>query len=176
MQEIDLLLGSFDGHDVAPLRSAMELATDRPEAALPHLLGVSDDPDPRIQEGATWVVKALAEADTPFDRDATTCVIALLATGQVLSPNATLHLLQTLPWLSLPRRERGRLHRAILVHLDASHTFVRAWAYNALGVLAAAFPEHAEEASRRFEAAMRSEKASVKARIRNVMAGRTRAR
>jgi len=176
MQEIDLLLGSFDGRDVAPLRSATELAADRPDASLAHLLGIADDPDPRIQEGATWVVKALAEANVPFDGNATARVIALLGADPGLTPNATLHLLQTLPWLSLPRRGRARLHRAILVHLDAPHTFVRAWAYNALGVLATAFPEHAGEASRRFEAAMRSEKASVKARIRNVMAGKTRAR
>jgi len=63
-------------------------------------------------------------------------------------------------WLQL----RPRLHACC----ESPRPFVRAWAYNGLGLLAARDPSLRPEIDALFDAAMAEDKASVRARIRNV--------
>ena len=54
--------------------------------------------------------------------------------------------------------------------IESRRTFVRAWAYNGLGVLAVCNPELRAEVERLFDRAAETETAAVKARIRHARA------
>jgi len=158
----------YDGKRVAPFRQVVEhLGVSRESFEV--LLGLAAEEEEAFEIGATWGLKAMAEAGLQPSEDHARTLVQLLATAQ--APDAILHLLQLLPYLpSVPDLEAG-LYQTLLTHLRSKRTFVRAWAYSGLGQLAQRNSEYRDVVGALFDKAMATESASVRARIRKVWEG-----
>lgn len=163
--DIAKTLRSYDGKRVAPFRAVAEAVRGAPESAVPRLLELAGSDEAALQVGATWVVKYLAERGEGPEGEFAARAIDLL--GRVDQPDAILHLLQTLPHMEIPAERTGSLCRTLERMIRSRRTFIRAWAYNGLGVLAAGNPALRPEVGALFDEAERSESASVRVRIRH---------
>ncbi len=167
--DIAATLRSYDGKRVAPFRAVAEAVRGAPESAVPVLLDLAVSDEAALQVGATWVVKYLAErGDAPCGEAAERVIDLLERVGE---PDAVLHLLQTLPHVEIPADRRARLGRALKRLIRSERVFIRAWAYNGLGLLAVADPARRPEVEALFDAAEATESAAVKVRIRRARAG-----
>lgn len=161
--DIAATLRSYDGKRVTPFRAVAEAVQDTPRQAIPHLLDLATDDEPALQVGATWVIKYLAERGHPPTERAAAQAIDLLDRAQ--APDAVLHLLQTLPHMEIPADCCAKLRRTLDRLIGSRRAFIRAWAYNGLGVLASADPDLRDEVEALFAAATERETAAVRARI-----------
>ena len=161
-------LRSYDGKRVAPFRSVADAVRDMPDRGIPQLLELAASDEPALQVGATWVIKRLAElGDAPGGRQAVRAIDVL---ERVQAPDAVLHLLQTLPYMEIPAGRQAGLRRTLDRLTGSKRAFVRAWAYNGLGVLAKGYPDLRKEVEAVFDAAVERETAAVRARIRHARA------
>lgn len=161
-------LRSYDGKRVAPFRSVADAVRDMPDRGIPRLLDLAATDEPALQVGATWVIKRLAErGDAPKGRQAARAIDLL---ERPLAPDAVLHLLQTLPYMEIPADRQVGLRRALNRLVGSKRAFVRAWAYNGLGVLAGGNADLREEVEALFDAAAERETVAVRARIRHARA------
>ena len=80
-----------------------------------------------------------------------------------------LQVLQSLPYLTIGKREVRRLEPFLRDCLESQNKFVRAWAYNGFYELALQHPSFQKEVDRLLEQALEDEAASVKARVRNIL-------
>ena len=161
-------LRSYDGKRVAPFRSVADTVRDMPDRGIPQLLELAASDEPALQVGATWVIKHLAErGSAPTGRQA---ALAIDLLERPLAPDAILHLLQTLPYVEIPAERQAALRRTLHRLIGSQRAFIRAWAYNGLGVLAGGNPDLREEVEELFDAAAAHETAAVRARIRHVRA------
>jgi len=94
-------------------------------------------------------------------------VLALLP--ELLSWQSKLHVLQSLPYLDIPSKDKRKLECFLKQALADKNKFVRAWAYNGFYVLSRQYSEYEEYAAQIIGLAMQDEAPSVKARIRNIM-------
>ena len=163
--DIASTLRSYDGKRVAPFRAVAEAVQGLPGQAIPQLLDLAASEEPELQVGATWVIKCLAERGVVLRGPQAGALLQLL--GRRIAPDATLHVLQTLPFVEVATAEEPALKRALLALIKSGRAFVRAWAYNGLGVLAVCNPELRAEVERLFDRAAETETAAVKARIRH---------
>jgi HEAT repeat protein len=153
----------FDGKNLGPVKAAAVQLPAKP-ASLTRMLKIAADPDERLQVGATWAAKDLLEQGV--EAPATLAAELLAILRRVSNNDARLHLLQILPYCSLAGRQPGSLHRLLLPQLESENKFVRAWAFNALALVAKAAPRYREEVLDRFATAEVHESAAVRARIR----------
>lgn len=161
-------LRSYDGKRVAPFRAVAQAAWEVPEDALDPLLDLAATTEMKLQVGATWVLKHLAERGTaPRGRQAAKLLDLL---GHAVAPHATLHVLQTLPHLEIPEGGQAALRRRLLRHTTSKRVFLRAWAYNGLGILAARDPEMRDEIEALFDRVAERESPAVRVRIRHARA------
>ncbi len=166
--DIAAALRSYDGKRVAPFRAVAEAVRGAPESAVPELLDLAASDEAALQVGATWVVKYLAERGEAPNGESAAQVIDLL--DRVEAPDAVLHLLQILPYIAIPSGRMAALNRTLERMIHSRRAFIRAWAYNGLGVLAMAEPGLRGEVEALFDAAEARESASVKVRIRRARA------
>ncbi len=166
---IDLLalLQAWDGdlrglHDVA----AALPPTSQVAARLVRLSATEAAPVP---VAATWILKHWLEAGMALNRRSAGRIAALLR--RPLPWQAQLHLLQMLPRLDLTDRAWTALRPRLDPLLASPRPFVRAWAYNALGLLAARDPALRSTVERVFDDALVQEPPSVRARIRHARKG-----
>ena len=164
-------LRSYDGKRVAPFRAVADAVSeglDRGEDAVGRLVELAARDEMELQVGATWVLKNLVERGVALrEREATTLLRLL---HRPLAPDALLHLLQTLPYMDLPAGEQHALHDTLQMLIESDRAFVRAWAYNGLGLLAARNSVFRHDVERLFDRAARTETAAVRARIRHARA------
>ena len=161
-------LRSYDGKRVAPFRSVADAVRDMPDRGIPQLLDLAASDEPALQVGATWVIKCLAElGDAPTGKQA---ALAIDLLDRVQAPDAVLHLLQTLPYMEIPADRQAGLRRTLNRLVGSTRAFIRAWAYNGLGVLAKGNPNLRKEVGALFDAVAERETAAVKARIRHARA------
>ena len=162
-------LRSYDGKRVAPFRAVAEAVRDTPERAVPRLLYLAASDEAALQIGATWVIKWLAERGGAPRGESSVRVVDLL--DHMEEPDGLLHLLQTQPHMELPADRTMALNRTLRRLIRSRRVFVRAWAYNGLGVIAAAEPRLRNEIEALFAVAEERESAAVRARIRHARAG-----
>ena len=173
--DIAATLRSYDGKRVAPFRAVAEALSRGPgrgEEAIGLLVDLGASDEMELQAGATWVLKHLAERRVVPQGKEAAAMLRLL--NRPLAPDAHLHLLQTLPHMDLPADlsagEGRSLYRALLQLTESERVFVRAWAYNGLGLLAARNPALQDEVEDLFSRAEKTETAAVKVRIRHARA------
>lgn len=119
------------------------------------------------QTGASWLLKHSLEDGIELGGEEIAQMVESFTPE--LNWQARLHLLQSLPYLSIDSFPKSRLEAFLRRSLSEQNKFVRAWAYNGFYLLAVQYPEHREEVKHFFDLAMRDEPASVKARIRNII-------
>ena len=102
-------LRSYDGKRVAPFRAVAEAAQGMPGQAIPELLDLAASEEPELQVGATWVIKCLAERGVVLRGPQTGVLLQLL--GRRIAPDATLHVLQTLPFIEVAATDEPALKR-----------------------------------------------------------------
>lgn len=122
--------------------------------------------DADLQIGATWLLKHHLGEGGRLDNKQTLEI--LKASALLESWPGKLHLLQMLPQLKVPEEIKYELAHFVRAATDDENKFVRAWGYNGLYELANQFHEFREGLDVVFAAAMESEPASVKARLRNI--------
>ena len=166
--DIASTLRRYDGKRVAPFREVLDAIGDAPESAVGELLDLAATDEMALQVGATWVLRHLAELGTAPHGSQAEKLLRLL--GRPLAPDALLHVLQALPHIEIEVGAAGALQDALLTLIKSRRTFIRAWAYNGLGILAARDPSLRPEVLTLFDDAVGSEAAAVKARIRLVRA------
>lgn len=163
--DAEVLLRSFDGRHVAVLH---DIAADLPRSRetvvrLIEAARQAEGGPPEI--GATWLVKHLLERGVDIDADIGFRLA--LTIGQLSENESKLHFLQAIPYVTVtPEAEDALLPVLDAILANATHRFVRAWAYNALGVVARDNPERREDVARRLCDALDVEAPSVKARVR----------
>ncbi|MEM7110840.1 MAG: hypothetical protein AAF614_00295 [Chloroflexota bacterium] len=157
------LLQTFDGKHVTPFQEAARALPPTPDT-IAMLCNTADSEETAVEIGATWLIKHFLEQGVAANEALSSQIIALLATAR--QPDSILHLLQSLPHITIPTAIEATLHQALTRHLTAKHKFVRAWSYNGLGLLAKQNRAYREETLALFAAAQETEAASVKVRIR----------
>ena len=166
--DIASTLRSYDGKRVAPFRAVAEAVQGMPGHAVPRLLDLAASEEAELQAGATWVIKYLAERGVVLRGPQAGALLQLL--NRRIAPHATLHVLQTLPFVEVARADEPALKRALLSLIKSRRAFVRAWAYNGLGVLAVRNPGMRGEVDRLFDLVAETETAAVRVRIRHARA------
>jgi hypothetical protein len=130
------------------------------------LLSCTDSSMERRQANATWLLLKYGRGGWSFE---STHVRSLLkALPRVTSWEAQLNLLQIIDHLKIPKGSVRSLHRYLCTAVEADNKFVRAWAYNAMHVLALQYPDYATEAEQLLVEAEEDPAASVRARIRQI--------
>ncbi|MXW27946.1 MAG: hypothetical protein F4Z80_03545 [Chloroflexi bacterium] len=158
----------YDGKRVAPFRQVMNAVRGSPESAVGELLDLAASDELALQVGATWVLRNLVERGAVLDGRQAEKLLRLL--GQPIAPDALLHVLQTLPHMEVEPAQQGALHNALMALIKSRRAFIRAWAYNGLGILAAREPSFRNEVLSLLDQAAGRETAAVKARIRHARA------
>ncbi|QBY02446.1 hypothetical protein E2K80_18260 [Rhodophyticola sp. CCM32] len=152
--DIQDALTRFDGVRVAVLQKV--LAADLQPEAEEELLARLDGPD---QIGATWLVKALAEAGRLSDARMAAVFASL---PELTEPDAVLHLLQTVQHAP----HAARPHRQVLLRFAAARKLlVRVWAFDAYCRLAEGDAERAD-ARERIARALTDRSKAMQARAR----------
>ena len=162
--DIASTLRRYDGKRVAPFREVLGAIEDAPASAVDELLDLAASDEMALQVGATWVLRHLAERGTVPNGPQAERLLRLL--GQPLAPDALLHVLQALPHIEVESALQAALRDALLTLIKSRRTFIRAWAYNGLGILAVRDPSLRHEVLTLFDNAVGSEAAAVRARIR----------
>ncbi len=163
-ESIKELLRRYDGRSVEPFRLITEDLAKRPDA-LEVVISIIDSNEPNAQVGGTWVLKRLLELG--LETGGRFCSKVLFWLNSISDQNARLHLLQAFNHINIPKSLHDRAYALGLELTTDRNTFVRAWAYNLIGLVAVANPEFQAETRVRFENAMLTETPSIKARIRN---------
>ena len=164
--DLEALLQNWDGKRVESLAALAE-RIEVDDALLDDLWKHAAADDAKLQTGATWVLKRWLEKCRRLSPARTRDALRLIET--VSTWEARLHVLQMLPFLSIPAREKTRLHRTLHRRLEDDNKLIRAWTYNGFFVLADQHSEFREETILLLANGAQDEAASVRARIRNIM-------
>lgn len=156
---------AWDGKSAIVMGRVYDRHVERPSFLAEVVSVISDE---SLQDGATWLLKHHLERESPLDAAQAKEVFQTLP--KISNWGAKLHILQSLRWMPIPTRYKKKLEAFLRACLQAENKFVRAWAYSGFYELAKQHPEYRLEAQRLCEQAVNSEAASVKARIRNILA------
>ena len=160
-------LGAWDGKSTAALQSIYRRYCADEDFVATILAHVADV---NLQRAATWMLKRHLELGNPLSVGECRSILGSLSVQQ--DWESKLHLLQCLPYLSIPDEDRVGLEQFLDACVRSDKKFVRAWAYSGLGELALRFPQYRETVEGMLARASASETASVRARIRNLRKGR----
>jgi hypothetical protein len=161
----------FDGKHTAVLERV--LSGPRPTNSLiKSLVLLVADKEPRIQTGATWLLKRLAENQAEFK---TGHLIALFGSLPELTHwISKLHVCQMLQYVVIPEESAKSITWFLERNLDDENKFLRAWSYNGFYVLARQHERYFDYAMEQIERGETEKAASVKARIRKIQRGMNR--
>lgn len=165
MKQLIEILNDWNGKQVNYLKQIHENYHIRPDF-IPHLLKLLST-HPNVQKASTWLIKYHLEQKYALTTTQTTELIDICP---ILKDwEAQLHVLQMLPYLQLNDSLIEILEVFIEKLLDSPKKFVKAWTYNALYELTHYQPERKVDMLILFQAALETESAAVKARIRNLI-------
>lgn len=155
----------FDGRHT----DVLERILSRPRQAnslIRDMVLLVTDKEQKIQTGATWLLKRLAENHVPFK---TEHLIALFGSLSELTHwTSKLHICQMLPHVTIPAGSERTLVWFLERNLFDENKFLRAWSYNGFWELARQHPEYVDDAMEQIERGETDKAASVKARIRKI--------
>jgi hypothetical protein len=163
--KFDSTVRSWAGKSAAVMEQTYERLHRSPTFVQDVLEAVSRED---AQVGATWLLKKHLDNRNKLDvRDSLPLFQSL---DRLEHWEARLHVLQSLPTLSIPPSFRRKTEAFLRRCLIEENKFVRAWAYNGLYELAQRFPQYRVEVTQLLESALDTEPASVKARVRKCLA------
>lgn len=154
----------FDGKSTQAFRKVAD--RDPSESDWAEVVRLAGDPDPRCQIGATWVVKHWLDSGCPLPEPVGRELLTLV--GYFDAPTATLHVLQVFDRLPIEAVDSELIIGRLEALSEADHTFVRAWAFSAMVVLANRYEGLRESVLDRIELARTEDSASVRARLRQM--------
>lgn len=155
---------SFDGKHVDELKAAVVLepiATDW-NAVCDYF----SHADVRLQMASTWVVKAALENGLAVPSDVVDALI--VASSQLTSWEAILHVLQSVRFMSLSKAQKKELLAFAAINEMHNKTLVQVWALDAFVRLSIADPEMIKQVEQKLANAHHHKAASVRARARNL--------
>ena len=165
-QDIDeTLFQKYDGKSVAPFKR-VAVRWDPTPSSMRQLIRLVASPDERVQVGATWVLKRWIETDSGDPGPVTPMLLDLVEVE--MATDAKLHLLQLLQHLEIPRDREHDLYSACSQLLDHPNKFLRAWAFNGLGLVAIQNRDYRPRVEGLFAEAESTQPSSVMSRIRNL--------
>ncbi len=136
------------------------------ELFLPNLLELIEDKP--LQKAATWLLKRHFEKGEHLNEAQ---IAKLYCQLQDLEHwEAKLHILQSIPYMPIPYSMKIQVEVFTRRCLMSSRKLVKAWAYNGFHELANQYSEYQDEATQLFQIALQNEPASVKARVRKILA------
>jgi len=157
-------LGSYDGKRVAPFRAITDQLAIRPDA-LEVVISIIESDSPHSHVGGTWILKRLLELG--LEPDDTLSIRVTQWLEKCSEKDARLHLLQTIDIIEIQKECHKQLYEIARALTKDKNTLVRAWAYNALGVIALQNSTYQTKTLAQFHKALETESPAVKARIRN---------
>jgi hypothetical protein len=157
-------LASYDGKHVLPFHTIAEDLAIRPDA-LERTTSIIESNEVNAHIGGTWILKHLIEIGLETDERIGENVLHWLK--EFSEPNAQLHLLQILNRVSIPESKQSELFNLAQKYTSNKNTLIRAWAYNALCIVAHMDPTTHDETLKLLIRALKTESPSVRARIRN---------
>lgn len=167
-RELELALKNFDGSNLNPLKVALPENVESSEM-LEILLDRMESGSDTERIGASWIL---------FNRVSLRPWIGAQEQAKALGTlskdapwQALLHVLQLLPTLPLSRRDCQVMFPVVVELTRHSRPFVRAWAHNAVYVVANLEPGLRAQAERVLLQGSRRDSASVRARLRSVAQG-----
>lgn len=130
-----------------------------------HLLQCACDPE--LESTSTWLMLNFLRRDGACNVEQSIELISLLPV--VEGWQARLHVLQSFSQLQIPSSLKGNLYDWLLPLIEDKNSFVRAWTYDGLFRLATQHREYFQEVDGLMRRALKFEKPSVAARIRNLL-------
>jgi len=138
----------------------------RTSSLIKDLVLLVADEEQKIQTGATWLLKRLAENHVPFK---TEHLIALFGSLSELTYwISKLHVCQMLQYVVIPKESERSITWFLERNLYDENKFLRAWSYDGFCQLARQHPEYIDYAMEQMERGDTDKAASVRARIRNI--------
>ncbi|AWW75695.1 hypothetical protein CD351_14765 [Erythrobacter sp. KY5] len=162
-------LAEYDGQSVT-LLGETEAACCRDLDYFDALIELAGSRDGHVPAGATWLIKSALEAGHEASSSQAEALIACLPA--ITGWAAKLHLCQSIGFLDITPRHTAALANWLEPLLQHERPFVRAWSLDALGHLARADESFADRFEAALAAAAKDDRASVRARARNLAAGR----
>ncbi len=158
-------LQAFDGRHINTLEDiAATLNAESP--VLSALCGLALSDEQKLQSGATWLLKRLAEKGGELDPAQTTALLSALARQS--GWEAKLHILQMLDKLRIPGTEAAALWHTLEPLTGHKKRLLRAWAYHGLAVLGQQHTAYRGAAVQWLAQGDSDAAASVQARIRRL--------
>ncbi len=165
MTRLAEILKSWNGKQIDYIKNTYQNYHQQPHF-IANLLALLNQ-DETLQKAITWLIKHHLEQKNDLSKNE---IEQLIQGGNNLKHwEAQLHFLQILPYLKLEVNQVEIIEPFIGRLLGSPKKFVKAWAYNGLYELTRYQPEMKEDAILLFHAALETESASVKARIRNLL-------
>ncbi len=124
-------------------------------------------PDDEFENANTWLLKRYLEKGNRLPANIEIRILDLLP--HLSGWEAKLHLLQILPFITVPKSRSSTIRVILLALIRENNKFIRAWAYNGLYHLQTCHPEYKTEMITLLNKAYSSEAPSIKARIRNIL-------
>lgn len=124
-------------------------------------------PDDEFENANTWLLKRYLENGNHLPANIEIRILDLLP--HLSGWEAKLHLLQILPYITVPKSRSSTIRENLLALIKENNKFIRAWAYNGLYHLQTCHPEYKSEMIILLNEAYSNEAPSVKARIRNIL-------
>ncbi|EAQ27952.1 hypothetical protein NAP1_10173 [Erythrobacter sp. NAP1] len=162
-------LAEYDGQSVTLLGEA-EAACSRDPDYFDALIELAGSRKGHVPAGATWLIKSALEAGHKASASQADALVASLPA--ITGWAAQLHLCQSIGFLDIPPRHTGFVAHWLEPLLEHERPFVRAWSLDALGHLARADESLADRFETALAAGAKDDRASVRARARNLAARR----
>jgi hypothetical protein len=158
-------LEQFDGKHTNVLEGI--LSSYRPTNSLiESLVTLVADKEPKIQTGATWLLKRLAENQVHFKSEHLMALFGSLA--ELTHWISKLHVCQMLQYVVIPEESETSIAWFLERNLGDENKFLRAWSYNGFYELARQHKKYIPYVLEELERGEADKAAAVKARIRNI--------
>lgn len=165
-KEIHQLLHSWDGKHVASLKEIHQ-KFQKKDSFWITLLDVYQS-DKTLRKACTWLIKYHYDQKYSIKQSLIDQMLSMC--NELTDWESKLHILQLLPDLKISSKNVPLLDVFVRNCLKDDKKFVRAWAYQGFYELTKYIPEYKHELNVICEEALLVESASVKARIRKIMA------